>query len=1098
VGNFLQRIGRAGRETGNALIVTQCRNDRPHDLYYFAAPNDMVSGSVQAPGTFLNAPEVLFRQWFAYCLDAWGRTDEGAFVPPSVAKLLAAKKSGGSFPQGFLGYLEPHTQALLDGFCALFSDTLRPDTRERLQAAAADLPRRVLAALDETQAQIELLQTYRRRIDERVKKLGGDTRLTEDQRAHQSRELERDRKYIESQLRERNGCNTYQFLVEHGLLPNYAFPEDAVTLHAFIYDIPEAGGGGGGGGRKGRGNGHEKHAWQRPASMALREFAPFNSFYAGARHVHVDRVAAGTRTRSTIAPQVFCSRCSCIVPQAEVATAEPCPRCGDKHFGEQGQVRDAVPLKEVGAREPHHSSLSLDNQEERERATYDTKVVFDVDPEAKRFAWADETTPFGYEFLSRVRLTELNLGPRRASGERMTLCGESLPASGFEICDDCGVVRNPGDDEAESRGEQTRTRHLFRCRSRKDKPGFRRVFLTRQMESEAIRVLLPISTVEVEKRLLNLRAALELGLRLKFRGEPMHLRVEASSEPCGDGEYRRFLMLYDVVPGGTGYLKELVQQPQAMLQLLRDALAHLQACTCGAEARHDPIASSAPKLRGGDGCYRCLYGRGTSFHLPKLSKQLAIELLAELVAAGPRLVPMPTLSDLTLERVTESELEELFLQRFRELCAKRGYAETLGISNAGRTEYTFTRDKARFVLKLQAELGPTDGVAFACRPDFLLQRISEPDGSRSEAPAVAVFCDGYAFHAQRNDGSTIVHDDIKKRCAIVRSGRMRVWTLTWEEVQGGGDGARATALWGLEGNKAKQTLARYWREQRPDRNKEDLWTLTPLDLFIFLACEAPAGDWLALAGGYVAAMLAQGPVRSSEAAFAAARTRVLEHGAATPTLEDDGSETGNWVGADRTWGEARLLLAMNAEQLKQKKSAEITSDVLRWHVHLDDNKTARQADTFQDSWRRFWALVNVLQPMTDGQLSSQEAAVASVDGDLAPPDVLMRMGELPQWLHECSPDLWDVMVPLAQAAVPTPDILVEELGPDDAPDSSWGVVECAFTAARVAILHPNFMTGFDTEAALAAGWQVHVATAEMNVEAVAAVIGGKHGGAGNE
>ncbi len=56
--NYLQRIGRAGRRDGNSLAVTVA-NGRSHDLFFFAAPEEMISGAVQSPGVFLNASAIL-------------------------------------------------------------------------------------------------------------------------------------------------------------------------------------------------------------------------------------------------------------------------------------------------------------------------------------------------------------------------------------------------------------------------------------------------------------------------------------------------------------------------------------------------------------------------------------------------------------------------------------------------------------------------------------------------------------------------------------------------------------------------------------------------------------------------------------------------------------------------------------------------------------------------------------------------------------------------------------------------------------------------------------------------------------------------------
>src|SRR5690606_24100469 len=76
--NYLQRIGRAGRSTGNALILTFA-STRPHDLYFHEDPEAVTAGAIRPPGCYLDAPEVLKRQALAYCFDRWAAT--GHTVP---------------------------------------------------------------------------------------------------------------------------------------------------------------------------------------------------------------------------------------------------------------------------------------------------------------------------------------------------------------------------------------------------------------------------------------------------------------------------------------------------------------------------------------------------------------------------------------------------------------------------------------------------------------------------------------------------------------------------------------------------------------------------------------------------------------------------------------------------------------------------------------------------------------------------------------------------------------------------------------------------------------------------------------------------------
>ena len=53
-------------------------------------------------------------------------------------------------------------------------------------------------------------------------------------------------------------------------------------------------------------------------------------------------------------------------------------------------------------------------------------------------------------------------------------------------------------------------------------------------------------------------AAVQLGLKRRFGGTVDHLRMTLQDEPGRNGGPRRqYVMLYDSVPGGTGYLAEL-------------------------------------------------------------------------------------------------------------------------------------------------------------------------------------------------------------------------------------------------------------------------------------------------------------------------------------------------------------------------------------------------------------------------------------------------------------------------------------------------------------------------------------------------------------
>src|SRR5690606_20731901 len=66
--NYAQRIGRAGRSTGNSLTVTFVPRGA-RNQYYLHAPEQMLAGRIIPPDCYLDASEILHRQYLAYLLD---------------------------------------------------------------------------------------------------------------------------------------------------------------------------------------------------------------------------------------------------------------------------------------------------------------------------------------------------------------------------------------------------------------------------------------------------------------------------------------------------------------------------------------------------------------------------------------------------------------------------------------------------------------------------------------------------------------------------------------------------------------------------------------------------------------------------------------------------------------------------------------------------------------------------------------------------------------------------------------------------------------------------------------------------------------------
>src|SRR5690606_28247807 len=95
--------------------------------------------------------------------------------------------------------------------------------------------------------------------------------------------------------------------------------------------------------------------------------------------------------------------------------------------------------------------------------------------------------------------------------------------------------------------------------------------------------------------------------------------IKSVSEPAGgEGSLRRhYLVLYDGVPGGTGYLSELWKEDH-LLDVLQLALDTLLGCPCNRDENRD-------------GCYRCLFAYQAQRDLPLLSRTLAAKELSDIL-----------------------------------------------------------------------------------------------------------------------------------------------------------------------------------------------------------------------------------------------------------------------------------------------------------------------------------------------------------------------------------------------------------------------------------------------------------------------------------
>ena len=769
--NYLQRVGRAGRRDGNAINITLANADA-HDLYFYAEPMEMMAGHVATPGVFLDASAVLERQYTAFCLDCWVKDlGENALIPLKLSTVLTAvskkQRDLKKFPYSFLNYVELHRTQLVENFMLLFGS----DNNSRLSNFSIDwikhfaegdleqhgsLSFRIEERLMLQFQEMESLKKEAKRVNVVMLKLKNkEVQSPEDKEMLE--QFETELKALQVLVTRMQSKDTLQFLTDEGLIPNYAFPEQGVLLRSVIY-------------RSRRDNELSTHAmgasaeseqwlyeYERPAAAALSELAPLNTFYAGGRRVQISRIDMRVSKQELWRFCRSCHHSECVDIGDDY---KACPRCGDAWWSNVSQKKTMLRLKQVYANTADRKSRILDDSDDRARQFFTRQLLIDFEAKDITAAWRvdKEDWPFGFEFISRADFREINTGQSADNSLEVTIAGQEKKRKGFKICQYCGMVQGGV--------KQKEQLHAISCTARKKEKDSNLIdglYLYREFMSEAIRILLPITSGEQADIIENsFVAALQLGLKEKFGGRIDHLRVAQNVEPDVEtGVSKRYLVIYDSVPGGTGYLKQLMTDQNALLEVLVGyAMPILEQCGC-------------VQKEGADGCYKCLYVYRNSRNMKTISRQNARDFIYKIKEQQSNIIEVAGLREIAISPLLESELEARFIEAINRI-GKSFDGFVCRKEFKGTKAGWFVRlGESRYFMEPQVDLGLTEGVDVFSRADFVLWPLSISEATKP----VVIFTDGYQYHYSRVD------TDSAQRLAIVASGRFLVWSLSYDDVQ---------------------------------------------------------------------------------------------------------------------------------------------------------------------------------------------------------------------------------------------------------------------------------------------------------------------------
>lgn len=715
------------------------------------------------------------------------------------------------------------------------------------------------------------------------------------------------------------------------------------------------------------------------------------------------------------------------------------------------------------------------------------------------------------DFSRRAVIRTLNLGLDRQDGSStVPLAGEDVRINPFYVCTSCGgatadgrpVVDQSQHALTESGAAATKgsLHHLLWCPRRRTQGsghGERQragqdvpLLLAHELTTEAVRILLPASVTRARERLASFTAALFAGIAARYGGDPDHIEIAAASMPdspeqLGSDFPRRFLVVYDRLPGGTGYLHRLASAA-GFREVLLKAREVIENCPCQQKEL--------------DGCHQCLLRRVPPSDYDRVSRREVQSMLDELLGAEGerwRTSPVSTTRQIPLEQQAESDLEVMFVDTLEEWAKQPE-------SRAAADTYTTPAGTRALDLRLTTGDGATvswrvsqQRVLDGTRPDVLFERLDAP------GPRLAIYLDGYQYHASPEHNR--LADDATKR-ARLRADGLRVFQLTYYDVKEWRRRVRDTGYAGVAPvdpvwmpyDRAAQDRARsYYAQTRgglPGELSETVW-VNPAELLLAYLRAPDARRWHHRAEATVAGLIGTPGLRDSPVG-AEAVGRAVE-----AALRDEV--------VDEPKGPLRVLAATDGSGCRLVLVADVRHRPPTWTglTLLNDSAHAvTEEKTHKRRWQAWLYWSNLLQFLEHGGGDSAQLTTTLLDGFTA--DVLTVTGGQ-GWLsstrvtqvvngepQRASDSLPSVAVTAGLPAVPARtteeapsetrperdgawDAVLEYVDPDEA-----GLAELAHALADLGVPAPE--DGFELDEH---GWQAELAWPDARLGVVLAPQG---------
>lgn len=575
--NYAQRSGRAGRQGQAGLIFTYCGALNPHDQYFFRRREEMVAGSVRPPKLDLTNENLLRAHlhalWLAEIRLPLGQTIENVIntdlpdlpLREEVASQIRLRDDLFQRLAQRMKTILHQDEALLQSAGWYTSGWVEEAIREIPSQfdRAFDRWRELFRAADQQlrAAYNDLLRARRREDQDEINR-------------RQNEALRQRNLLLQIETKpEESDFYPYRYLASEGFLPGYNFP--ALPIRAWV---PR----------------NDGEYIARPRFLALREFAPANIIYhEGVKWQVIGFQSPPGGLDQRRRQQRLCRHCGYFCSPDD----DRCPACDIRFDGSNSS--DVTLLDMPNVRTRRRERITSD-EEERRRRGYLIETFYQFAPATGDHA--DGMRVFAADVLGEDQpLLRLEYAPA-ATILRVNQGWRNARLPGFVVDFESGLVKDPEADEFPITPRRT------------PQPVSVRLAVQETQNLLLVRPAQP--DLFCERNLtLSLQYALQRGMEQVYQLEESELAAEIIGQ-----EQSTAILFYETSEGGSGVLRRIFEETNALAEIAKAALERLHFDTQGNDQHPDCIAA----------CYECLMSYANQLDAIHLNRHVVRPILLRL------------------------------------------------------------------------------------------------------------------------------------------------------------------------------------------------------------------------------------------------------------------------------------------------------------------------------------------------------------------------------------------------------------------------------------------------------------------------------------